>query len=255
MAPAPERSDSDQGLPAIGRLRERDDDGEAAALELEGLVESPDVGAFPRLTPAQVAVLEPFGERRRVRQGDPLFGVGDPGADFVVVLAGAVAMVDGFGTRNVVKTVHGRGRFLGELGILSGQPTLLTAVAQQDGEVLIVPTARLEAALDGDPALRELVLRTYLLRRSLLLGLAAGVRIVGSGTDERTQALRALAERRDVPYTCIDLDEDERAAAMLDELGVDADETPVVLTAAGDVLRDPSEAEFLRALGVASTRG
>jgi NhaA family Na+:H+ antiporter len=252
-AAAPARSDTDEGLPTIGRLRGPEEGRPAGALELEGLAESPDLGAFPRLTPAQVAVLEPFGERRRVAQGEPLFGVGDPGADFVVVLAGAVAMVDGFGTRNVVKTVHGRGRFLGELGILSGQPSLLTAVAQQDGEVLIVPTARLEAALEGDPALRDLVLRTYLLRRSLLLGLAAGVRIVGSGTAERTQALRALAERRDVPYTCIDLDEDERAAAMLDELGVDTDETPVVLTAAGDVLRDPSEAEFTRALGLGST--
>jgi thioredoxin reductase (NADPH) len=247
-----ERGDTDEGLPTIGRLREAEEGREAGALELEGLPESPDRGAFPRLTPAQVAVLEPFGERRTVAQGEPLFGVGEPGADFVVVLSGAVAMVDGFGTSNVVKTVHGRGRFLGELGILSGQRSLLTAVAQQDGEVLIVPTARLEAALDRDPALRDLVLRTYLLRRSLLLGLAAGVRIVGPGRSERTQALRALAESRELPYTCIDLDEDEHAAAMLDELGVDADETPVVLTAAGDVLRDPTEAEFLRALGFGS---
>jgi Na+:H+ antiporter, NhaA family len=253
--PAPrERAGIDEGMPAIGRLRESDEDGAVAPLELEGLAETPETVALPRLTPAQIAVLEPFGERRRVAQGEPLFGVGEPGADFVVVLSGAVAMVDGYGTRNLVRQVHAAGRFLGELGILSGQPSLLTAVAQQAGEVLIVPTARLQGALDSDAGLRDVVLRTYLLRRSMLLGLAAGVRIVGSRTSERTQRLLALTGRHEVPHTLIDLDADERAASMLDELGVDADETPVVLTAAGKVLRDPSEAELSRALGLDPNR-
>jgi Na+:H+ antiporter, NhaA family len=242
----------EQGLPAMGRLRSG---GAAAApLVLDGLEETPDDnGVLPRLTPAQINTLAPYGERRNLEAGEPLFGIGEPGSDFVVVLAGAVAMVDGYGQDNRVRTVHGQGRFLGELGILSGQATLLTAVAQRAGEVLIIPTERLGAALDADPSLRELVLRTYLLRRSMLLARAAELRIVGSGASPDTQRLRDFASSNDVPHSWIDLDQDQRAAQMLTELGVDRDETPVAVTRDHRVLRNPSEAELAQALGIGAT--
>ena len=38
-------------------------------------------------------------------------------------------LVDGYGVDNLVRMVHGSGRFLGELGILAGRKTLLTPVA------------------------------------------------------------------------------------------------------------------------------
>lgn len=249
-AAEPQPEHADPGLPAIGRLRSAGG-ADAAPLVLEGLEESPDrEGAFPRLTPEQIATLTSFGERRRVRAGEPLFGLGDPGSDFVVVVSGAVAMVDGYGQANRVRNVHGEGRFLGELGILRGQAMLLTAVAQRDGEVLIVLAARLREALAADPSLRDLVLRTYLLRRSLLLGLAAELRIVGSGATAATRRLRELASRSDVLHSFIDLDTDARAADLLRELGVSADETPVAVTRDGRVLRDPSEAELAGVLGM-----
>ena len=234
----------------MGRLRDPDAPREPSPLVLEGLEETPDRdNAFPRLTTDQIAVLESFGERRRLEPGQPLFGVGQPGADFVVVVSGTVAMVDGYGEDNRVRTVHGQGRFLGELGILSGQATLLTAVAQSDAEVVTVPTERLGAALDADGELRDLVLRTYLLRRSQLLGIAAELRIVGSGGSESARRLRAFATRQDVPFSFIDLDTDERAAEMLRELGVEPGETPVAVTRDGRVLRDPTEEELGEAIG------
>jgi Na+:H+ antiporter, NhaA family len=254
MAPPPAASaapvTAEPKLPVMGRLRDLDAPRDASPLVLDGLEETPERdNLFPRLTAGQIAVLEPFGERRRLEPGQPLFGVGRPGADFVVVVSGAVAMVDGYGQDNTVRTVHGQGRFLGELGILSGQATLLTAVAQSDAEVVIVPTERLGAALDADAELRDLVLRTYLLRRSQLLGIAAQLRIVGSGGSDSTRRLREYATRQDVPFSFIDLDTDERAADMLRELGVEPDETPVALTRDGQVLRDPTEEELAEAIG------
>jgi CRP-like cAMP-binding protein len=154
---------------------------------------------------------------------------------------------------NRVRTVHGEGRFLGELGILSGQAMLLTAVAQRAGEVLIIPTERLSAALAADPPLRDLVLRTYLLRRSVLLARAAELRIVGSGASPDAQRLRDFVSRNDVPHSWIDLDHDERAARMLEELGVDHGETPVAVTRDRRVLCNPSDAELARALGIEAT--
>jgi NhaA family Na+:H+ antiporter len=235
-----------RGLPALGRLRSP---GEAAPLALEGLEETPDPeGALPRLTAGQVAILEPFGARRRLEAGEPLFGQGRPGSDFVVVISGAVAMVDGYGADNRVRTVHGAGRFLGELGILSGQATLLTAVAAEPSEVLIVPTGRLREALGADRQLGDLVVRAYLLRRAVMLGRGAEVRVVGSGTSGEAQRLRELLSRRDVMHSWVDLDLDTGAAEMLSDLGVDPEETPVVITRDGRVLRSPSEAELAEGL-------
>lgn len=250
LLPRAEAPEPAAPMPEIGRLNQ-----EALAveqpLELDGVEETPDAaGAFPRLTTQQIAVLEPFGTRRRVAQGEPLFGAGEPGADFVVVLGGEVAMVDGYGRMNRVRTVHGTGRFLGELGILSGQATLLTAVAARDGEVLVVPPARLPDALAADAGLREVVSRAYLLRRSLLLGLASRVRIVGSGSSADTQRLLAFLEREDLDHAFSDTDSDDGATVLLRHLRVPLSEIPVALTRDGQVLSNPSDDELARALGL-----
>lgn len=139
------------------------------------LTETPDTaGASPRLSSAQIALLARYGARRAVTAGDVLFRDGDSGYDFFVVLRGLVAVVEDLArSQPRVISVSGEGRFLGELSLFGGQPVFLSAVVSQDGEVLQVASAGLEAAFAAAPDLRDLVVRAFLLRRSLLLGLAA----------------------------------------------------------------------------------
>jgi CRP-like cAMP-binding protein len=236
------------GVPSIGRRRTPS--ANTAPLVLDDLEETPDnEGVFPRLTSDQIAALSQFGERRRVASGEPLFGDGNPSGDFVVVVSGAVAVVDGFGQDNRVRGVHGPGRFLGGLGTLRGEAMFLTPVAQQDGEVLTVPTGRLRTALDDDPQLRDVVLRAYLLRRSYLIEQTA-VKIVGSGASAQAQRLREFLTARDVIHSWLDLDTDEYASTLLQRLGVGPDETPVAITRDRRVLRNPSQAELAAALNL-----
>ena len=176
-ADGPARAGAAGNRPSVGRLRAPERVGAPAPLVLDGLDETPDDGgAFPRLSDAQVAALEPHGRRIPLAAGRPVFdGASDRvRSGFVVVLSGAVAMVEGLGEDNVVRVVHGPGRFLGELGVLAGEELLLTPVGQRAGEALLIAPDRLRVALDGDAELRDIVLRTYLLRRSVLLGLANG---------------------------------------------------------------------------------
>lgn len=65
----------------------------AESLKAEGrLVETPDLhGAFPRLEPAQIEMLETRGRRRRTRPGEVLSAEGEPDPAFYVVLSGMVA--------------------------------------------------------------------------------------------------------------------------------------------------------------------
>ena len=93
--------------------------------------ETPDTyGAYPRLTRAQLAALGKLGRRRAVPPGGTLFAEGDRNCDFFAILDGTVAVVEARGTAEErILSVHGRGRFLGELGLLTGQAALYSAVA------------------------------------------------------------------------------------------------------------------------------
>src|SRR3954471_1747643 len=114
------------------------------------------------------------GERRRTERDEVLFREGDRDYDFFAILAGKVAVISGYGGPGErLIAVHGPGRFLGELGLLTGQAALFTAVVREPGEVLAVPVERLRDLVQQDPNLADLILRAYLLRREFLIGLGA----------------------------------------------------------------------------------
>ena len=133
--------------------------------------ETPDIsGAYPRLADTQLEALQARGTRRAVDAGEALFDAGDRDCDFFVVLSGLVAVVEGRGLQDEqVISVHGRGRFLGDVGLLAGQAALYSAVAIEPGEVLAVPVTRLRELVAADPGLGDLIVRACLVRRSMLI--------------------------------------------------------------------------------------
>ena len=213
--------------------------------------ETPDLqGAFPRLVDAQIAALDAQGQRRPIQPGDVLFSEGDRESDFFVILAGKVASVEGKATpEERVIAVHGRGRFLGELSLLTGEGAWYSAVAVDAGEVLAVPVGRLRELVARDPAFGDLILRAYLLRRSILIGLGAGLRIVGSKYSPDTRRVRDFAARNRLPYRWLDLEADPSAEAVAAQFGVTPQDTPVVIVH-GRLLRNPSNAELAAAIGL-----
>jgi thioredoxin reductase (NADPH) len=213
--------------------------------------ETPDLqGAYPRLSDAQITALDAQGQRRPIQPGDVLFAEGDRDCGFFVVLAGRVASVEGHGTpEERVIAVHGTGRFLGELSLLTGEGAWYSAVALDAGEVLAVPVARLRELVARDPAFGDLVLRAYLLRRSILIGLGAGLRIVGSKYSPDTRRIRDFAARNRLPYRWLDLDADPSAEAVAAQFGVTPQDTPLVIVH-GRLLRNPSNAELAAAIGL-----
>jgi thioredoxin reductase (NADPH) len=208
-------------------------------------------GAFPRLTDEQRDRLRAVGHARAVTSGEVLFRDGDPGYDFFVVESGAVAVVEGYGHENRVIAVHGPHRFLGEINLIAGSPAYLSAVVRDAGEVIQVPAAALRALLAEDEELSNLILRAFMSRRSILIDIGAGVKVVGSRYSQHTRRVRTFLARNRMPYHWMDLEEDEEAEALLSGLGVTACETPVVI-AAQDVLRNPSNADIAATLGFGS---
>ena len=217
----------------------------------EQLAETPDrYGAFPRLSDAQIETLARHGERQRVEPGEVLFREGDKRYDFFVVLDGKVMVVSGYGGEERMIAVHGPRRFLGELSLLTGQAAFFTAVVREPGEVLVVPVERLRALVTQDTVLGDIVLRAYLLRREMLIGLGAGFQIVGSRFSPDSRSLREFAARNRLPHRWIDLEEDEAAEALLNGLDVAPEETPVVIWRGNQVLRNPSNEELAQMIGL-----
>jgi thioredoxin reductase (NADPH) len=219
--------------------------------ESPSLTETPDIyGAYPRLSDDQIATLEAGGARRTVNTGETLVREGERSDYFFVMLSGkvAVTMTDDAGNRHVIR-VHGPGRFLGELGDLEGQAAFYTAEVVEPGEVLVVPTERVRALVVHDPLLSDLILRAYLLRRSLLIQEESGFRIIGSCYSPDTARLREFAARNRLPHRWIDLERDKHAERLLQRFGVSPQDAPVVIWG-GEVLRNPTNTELARRVGL-----
>jgi thioredoxin reductase (NADPH) len=207
-------------------------------------------GAFPRLGEDAIAALEGSGTRRRVAVGELLFAAGDASYDFFVVLSGKVAIVQNADCADETTIgVHGEGRFLGELNLLTGEAVYLTARVVEAGEVLQIERKALKPLLEKEQGLGDVILRAYLARRALLIGLGVGPRVIGSRYSRDTQRLRVFLARNRFPHGFLDLEEDSGAEALVRELGLEPHETPIVIHG-HEMLRNPSNDELARTLGL-----
>jgi thioredoxin reductase (NADPH) len=76
------------------------------------------------------------------------------------------------------------------------------------------------------------------------------MRIIGSRRSRDAQRLREFAVRNRLPHAWIELEEDEGAGALLERFGARPQETPVAIWLDQKVLKNPSNAELARAIGL-----
>ena len=221
---------------------------------VEGLEETDDPsGASPRLDDRQLAVLRRAGRRRSTSKGEVLVQGGASDWDFIVVLAGTVAVLEdpepGDDGRPRVVLVAGPGRFLGGLNMLAGQRAVRTVVAAAPGAVVTLSVQRLREVMRADRELADLIMRSFLLRRALLIGRTTGLRVVGDPSWPTSAALRAVLDEHGIAHQWLDPADHEAARAVLAENDALDEERPVVVAADGRVLVDPSPEELLGAAG------
>ena len=127
---------------------------------VDGLAETTDsAGGSPRLDARQLAVLRRAGRRRMTTAGEVLVQGGASDWDFVVVLAGTVAVVEdpvpGDGGQPRVVSVVGPSRFLGGLNMLAGQRAVRSVVVAEPGAVVTLTVQRLREVLAADRELAD----------------------------------------------------------------------------------------------------
>lgn len=153
--------------------------------------------AFPTLTAEQLRRLEGYGDVRETGAGEVLFEEGDAAYDFFVILEGEAEVVDRSGDDEKVLATHGRGRFLGELNMFTGQSVYLMGRMKGAGRVLAIPPEHLRLVVAEEPELSDLILKAFIARRVILVEEATtGLQIVGSRFSPETLRLRAAASFR-----------------------------------------------------------
>jgi thioredoxin reductase (NADPH) len=205
---------------------------------------------WPTLTPAQIERIAKHGRHRSLQAGDVILEAGQLEFPFFVVTAGELAVMRPTCDGEQLLATYRRGSFSGEINILSGRRPMVTIRAVAASEVIEVPRDALLALVQTDGELSAVLMRAFILRRSLLLDQGFGdVLILGSAYSPRTLQLREFLVRNAHPATFIDLDRDAIAQEILDHFNVSVDEIPLVVCRREVVLRDPTNAEVAECLG------
>ena len=207
---------------------------------------------FPVLEPMEIERVRRFGKVRSYGAGEALAKVGEKGHGLTVILAGTVDITqhDTSGRRDPIVT-YGAGAFMGELAQLAGRPALVDAYAQTAVDALIIPPEQLRALLIAEAELGERIMRALILRRvGLLERGAGGPVIVGRAENGDVLRLQSFLRRNGHPHQTLNPESDPEAKALIERFHVDPGQLPIVLCPGGELLRNPSENELARCIGL-----
>jgi len=207
--------------------------------------------AFPTLNEPEMDRVRRFGTVRRFGAGDVVAKVGQSGIGLTLILSGEVEISqhnDGAAGTHIV--THKRGSFMGELAQLSGRPSLVDARALTDVEAVVIPPDRLRALLIAEANLGERIMRALILRRVGLIEAGAGPVVIGDEGDGDVLRLTNFLRRNGHPYRSIDPANDNCARTLVERFEVTPEELPIVLCPGGQLLRNPSEDQLARCVGL-----
>jgi len=207
---------------------------------------------FPQLAPQEIERLKRFGEIRHYAAGTLITRTGKVSDGLVFVLKGEIEVRQGGAVSpSSVITRHGPGSFHGELAQLSDRPSLVDAVAASDVEALVVPPARLRDVLVQEASLGERIMRALILRRvGLLEAGQSGPVLIGPAGSADMLRLENFLRRNGHPHRALDSDNDSCAQTLLKRFTIQPEHLPIVLCPGGEILRDPTEGELARCIGL-----
>ena len=202
----------------------------------------------PTLNPEHIERIRSIARLRSVRSGEVLYEPSHPNVPLFVVLDGTVSITRA-GEDDRILAVRETGQFTGEMSVISGNRSLLTARVAKDGVVLELAREKVLSLMAKDTEIGDILMGAFVARRLLMIQLGEGnVVLFGMKTSARTLALREFLTRNGHPFTYVDIDTACSAAELMDKLAVRNSEIPVVYCNSRSVLRNPSIAELAACL-------
>jgi thioredoxin reductase (NADPH) len=207
---------------------------------------------FPVLEPAEIDRLARFGERRSYAAGERIIATGEIAPGAFVILKGRVEVTQrGVLGQSQPIVTYGPGSFMGELAQLSDRPCLVDADAKEPVAALVIPPRRLRHLLVEEAELGERIMRALILRRVALIETGAGGPvIVGSADSGDVLRLEGFLARNGHPHHRLDPKTDAAARTLIERFHIDPSELPIVVCPNGEFLRNPSEVQLARCIGL-----
>jgi thioredoxin reductase (NADPH) len=171
----------------------------------------------------------------------------------MIILSGKVDVFQTHGGERSLIVTHEPGSFMGELAQLGGRPALVDALASEPVEVIVIPPVQLRALLVAEAELGERIMRALILRRMGLLETGAGGPIiVGRADNGDVLRLENFLSRNGHPHQRLDPETDSCGKVLIEKFSVAPGELPLVVCPNGKVLRNPTETELARCVGLIS---
>jgi thioredoxin reductase (NADPH) len=211
-----------------------------------------DEHVFPKLTPQEIDRLRRFGEVWRYVPGDALFVTGDVAPGMYVLIKGSVRVTRRDPLGHAAPIVEqGPGEFVAEVGQLSGQPAFVDVHAIGDVEALLIPPQNLRALMIEEAELGERIMHALILRRVVVIEAGAGGPVlIGPESSPDVIRLQGFLARNAYPHQLLDPEKDEDAARLVQQYAPNPSDLPLAVCPKGTILKNPSEAELARALGM-----
>jgi thioredoxin reductase (NADPH) len=207
---------------------------------------------FPKLTPHEIDRLRRFGEVRHYAAGEALFVTGKIPLGMYVLISGSVRVTrrDPLGHRAPI--VEQRpGEFVAEVGQLSGQPAFVDVDAVDNVEALLIPPENLRALMIEEPELGERIMHALILRRVALIEAGAGGPVlIGPEFSPDVVRLQGFLARNAYPHQLLDPAQDPDAAKLVQQYAPNPADLPLAVCPKGTILKNPSEVELARVLGM-----
>jgi thioredoxin reductase (NADPH) len=210
---------------------------------------------YPTLDERQLAILDRYGERRKLKANDILYSEGERHIAMYAILSGTIESTRGSVDGPILLGTHGPGSFTGEVGTLAGRAAAATTRAVSDCEVIAIDEESLRALVTAEAELSETIMRAYILRRvAFIQGQQTGVMVIGSTSSAPTLRLRHFLSRNGQPSAYFDIVEHAETQALLARFDATEADIPIVVTFQGTVLKRPTNRAVADAIGLSPDR-
>ena len=207
---------------------------------------------FPKLNEAQIAEIEKRAELKSFSDGEILYKTGTKNFNCYVVKSGEIEIVNRADGEAKIVTTARVGQFTGDVALLTGNASVIDAIAVGDCQVLEITNTNLRKLLQENSPISDIFVQAFIARKKRLDELPGftGIRVIGSRFSSDTFRIRNFLAKNRVWFTWVDLENEPQIDALLEQLEIAVEDTPVVTNGDLWLRKNPSNGEIAELLGI-----
>lgn len=207
---------------------------------------------FPVLSEDMITRISAYGTELPIMGDTFLFERGMRNIDFFIILEGEVQILaDSVRTGRSCLFVYHAGQFSGEQNTFNDRMMLLSGLAKTGSRVLRVLHKDVRPLMVAEPDIAEVIMRAFILRRTGFVRHAqGGVLLMGHQNHNGFLRIQSFLTRNLYPVEIMDVGVDPGSAHLMDKLGIDEADLPVVVAPDHQVLKNPANRELADHLGM-----